>query len=45
MYYNKEGWKSLTQKEKILGEPPRQEVQDKAVQGPKTLTTFKVKLG
>lgn len=45
MCYNKEGWKSLTQKEKILAEPLRQEVQDKAAQGAKMLTTFKSKLG
>lgn len=45
MCYNKEGWNSLTQKEKILAEPLRQEVQDKAVQEGKLLTTFKIKLG
>lgn len=45
MFYNKERWKSLTQKEKILPEPLRLEVHDKAEWGIKMLTTFKIKTG
>lgn len=44
MCYIKEGWKSLTQKKKILAEPLRQEVQNKTVQEVNMLTTFKIRL-